>query len=70
VLLEKPALAGTVTAKFMIDADGHVTSSAASGLDPKVGSCVAQVIQGIEFPRPANNKAFEVVYPFVFRPAT
>jgi hypothetical protein len=69
-LVAKPALAGTVTAKFEISGNGHVTSSSASGLDPNVESCIAQAIRTIEFPKPIDNKTVDVVYPFTFRPAT
>jgi outer membrane biosynthesis protein TonB len=69
VLADKPALSGTLTTKFTINADGRVTSSAASGLDPKVESCVAQTVQAIEFPKPKDSKTVDVVYPFTFRPS-
>jgi hypothetical protein len=69
VLADKPALAGTLTTKFTIDAEGRVTASSASGIDPKVEKCVAQTIHAIEFPKPKDSKTVDVVYPFTFRPA-
>ncbi|KAB2897611.1 MAG: AgmX/PglI C-terminal domain-containing protein, partial [Kofleriaceae bacterium] len=68
-LLTKPSLAGTVTAKFFIAPNGSVASSEASGVDPTVASCVAQVIKGIEFPKPKGGGGVQVNYPFTFRSA-
>lgn len=65
-LLSKPGLSGTVKVSFTIGADGHVTNSAGSGVDPEVADCVAQVIKDIEFPKPKNGGTVEVNYPFVF----
>jgi hypothetical protein len=63
----KPALGGTVTARFVIDASGRVTTSAATGVDPALAACVAGVIEAIEFQRPASDNV-RVEYPFDFRP--
>jgi hypothetical protein len=62
-----PTLAGTVTVKFVIDAQGHVASSAGSGMAPAVTSCVVGVIQSIDFPKPASGTV-DVVYPLTFQP--
>ena len=43
-LLAEPKLAGTVTVKFTIEANGKVTSATGSGLHPTFDACVAQVI--------------------------
>ncbi len=67
-LTTKPKLAGTVHAQFTIGVDGKVTSSTGAGVDAAVASCVAEVIQDIEFPKPKNNGVVTVRYPFVFRP--
>jgi hypothetical protein len=67
-LVHKPKLAGTLTTKFGIDADGHVTSPSASGLDPKLEKCIAQTIQAIQFPKPRDNQTVSVVYALMFRP--
>jgi hypothetical protein len=69
-LASKPKLAGTLTARFTIGEHGSVTSTYASGVDPWVETCVAQVIGGIEFPKPKDNKKVDVVYPFTFRSPT
>ena len=65
----QPGARGHVTTKFSINADGHVTSSSASGLDPKVETCVAQTVEAIEFPKPKDSKTVDVAYPLTFRPA-
>jgi hypothetical protein len=69
-LLKAPRLAGTVEAEFTIGADGKVTASTATGVDAAVASCVADVIQQIEFPKPKNNSVASVKYPLVFRPGS
>jgi hypothetical protein len=65
-LLAKPALAGTVIVKFFIRPDGKVAAATASGVDPDIASCVADVIKEIEFPK-SNSGGAQVSYPFVFR---
>jgi len=67
-LLASPKIAGTLTATFTIGADGKVTRSRAKGVHPDVETCVATMIQRIEFPKPANGEV-EVSYPFTFAPA-
>ena len=67
-LLAQPTLEGTVTLKFRIAADGKVASAEASGLDTKVASCVADVIESLAFPAPKGGGAVDVTYPFTFRP--
>ncbi len=62
-----PDLKGTVTAKFVIGPDGLVATSEASGL-AGVDTCIAEVIKGIEFPKPKGSKV-TVVYPFTFAQA-
>ncbi|MBA3397465.1 MAG: AgmX/PglI C-terminal domain-containing protein [Deltaproteobacteria bacterium] len=66
-LIAKPTLHGTVTAEFLIAADGHVASSTASGGDAEVGACIAGVISRIEFPRSATGTSTQVRYPFLIR---
>ena len=39
-----------------------------SGVDPEVANCVADVIKGIEFPKPKGGGGVQVNYPFTFRP--
>lgn len=67
-LLGDPSLKGTVTAKFTIGRDGHVSGSTASGLTPAVASCVAEAIAAIQFPRPDGALSVTVTYPFAFHP--
>jgi hypothetical protein len=68
-LLAKPKLAGTVTTKFVISGNGTVTSSTATGVDTDVSTCVADAVQGIEFPKPKDGKDVNVTYAFTFTPA-
>jgi hypothetical protein len=65
-LLAKPALDGTVSVEFVIDGQGKVTKSTASGVDPNVASCVADAIKAIEFPAPKGGGAVIVNYPLLF----
>jgi len=69
-LASKPGLAGTVQVQFTIGGDGRVSSSSGSGVDATVASCVAEVIQNIEFPRPKTDGVVNVNYPFVFHPGS
>ena len=68
-LLAKSNLAGTVSTNFLITPNGNVASSTGSGVDPEVANCVANVIKGIEFPKPKGGGSVSVNYPFTFRPA-
>ena len=68
-LLAKSNLAGTVSTNFFITANGNVSSSSGTGVDPEVANCVANVIRGIEFPKPKGGGGVQVNYPFTFRPA-
>jgi len=61
-----PGISGTVTVTFVIGPDGLVAASDATGL-AGVDTCVAEVIKGIEFPKPKGSKV-NVVYPFTFTP--
>jgi hypothetical protein len=67
-LTGKPGLAGTVQTEFFITPSGKVSRATASGVDPEVASCVADVIKTIGFPKPKGDKGVQVAYPFVFRP--
>jgi hypothetical protein len=68
-LEKKPKLQGTVQVQFFIKPDGIVGSSSATGVDPTVATCVADVIRAIEFPKPRGGGGVQVNYPFSFRPA-
>lgn len=68
-LLARPNLSGTVITQFFVAPNGSVTSSQGSGFDYEVATCVADVIHGIEFPKPKNGGGVQVNYPFTFRPA-
>ncbi len=68
-LLSHPALAGTVTAQFFISPNGSVASARATGVSPEVATCVADVLRGIEFPKPRGGGGVQINYPFTFRTA-
>ncbi len=73
-----PGLAGTITAEFTIDADGRAKAVTASGVDDNVATCIAGVIENIEFPAPKPGPSAVVRVPLTFhatqpakpRPAT
>jgi outer membrane biosynthesis protein TonB len=67
-LADDETLQGTTKVTFAIGADGRVTSSVAAGFDAAVGTCVAQIVEGIRFPIPAGGGTLRVSYPFAFRP--
>jgi len=69
-LLVRPGLAGTAVVQFFIKPDGQVSHANASGVDPDVDVCMAEVIRNIEFPKPKNGAGVQVSYPFTFRPPT
>lgn len=66
-LLAKPSLEGTLMVHFFIDREGNVTSTTATGVDPAVATCVADVIKTIQFPKPPGGGGVQVNYPFNFR---
>ncbi len=68
-LLAKPTLAGTVVTQFTITESGAVGSASGSGVSPEVSSCMANVVKGIEFPKPKGTGGVSVTYPFTVRPA-
>ncbi len=68
-LLATPSLEGTVRTQFVIGPAGRVTSASASGVAPEVARCIADVLEGIEFPAPKGGDTVVVTYPFMFRPA-
>jgi hypothetical protein len=66
-LLIHPGLEGTVVTQFVIDQDGTVAGSTASGVNTEVAACVADVITTIQFPKPKGGGVVKVRYPFAFR---
>jgi hypothetical protein len=69
-LQTNPALAGRVTVRFEIGADGSVTQASDGGSDlrdPGVVTCVARSFKALSFPQPEAGTV-TVVYPIVFAP--
>jgi len=67
-LLVNPNLSGTVTAEFtIVAATGAVKYSTASGVDPTVATCIADVISNLTFPvQPSARDTIRFSYPFLF----
>ena len=65
----EPKEAGKVVSTFVIDANGKVSKSDASGISNEVDQCVAAVIKSIEFPKPKGGNQVQVTYPFTFQPS-
>ena len=66
-LVVKPTLRGTVTVEWVIGPDGRVATATARGLkNAEVESCIASVIQGVEFPKPTSEVKVEC--PLTLRP--
>lgn len=59
--IARPTLGGKVTARFVIDRSGRVTSATAKGVDAAVSSCIAEVIRGLEFPEPTRGNTRVVI---------
>ncbi|MFO0761704.1 MAG: AgmX/PglI C-terminal domain-containing protein [Byssovorax sp.] len=69
-LRRDPSLAGRVTVRFLILANGEVGSAADGGSslsDAGVVSCVVRGFQGLSFPAPESGSV-TVTYPIVFAP--
>jgi hypothetical protein len=66
-LVRDPSLGGKVTAQFSIRPNGTVVAAKASGVDSGVASCIAAVIEKLQFPKPTGNGLVSVSYPFIFR---
>jgi hypothetical protein len=66
--LKQPKLAGTVTIRFVIEANGKPTSVEATGLDPNVAGCIVDVVKGITFMPPTSHKPIAVEIPRTFAP--
>lgn len=67
---ERPGLAGTVTLRFVIDADGEVVSSdiAESSLeDNATESCMVDKVRAIDFPAPKSGQKTTWSLPFHFQ---
>lgn len=73
-LLANATISGVLDVHFLIQVDGRVSTVETSGVSPAVSSCVAEVIQKIEFPAqragiPDRRAVTDVRYPFELRTA-
>ncbi len=71
-LLRNPALAGRVTARFVIDRDGAVAKAGNGGSDlpdAAVIACVVEAFAGLSFPQPEGG-IVTVTYPITFSSPT
>jgi hypothetical protein len=64
-LLGNPDLEGTVNVSFLLASSGAVLGVDAQGVDGEVDSCIKGVVEGIKFPRLADQGSFQIKYPFV-----
>ena len=72
-LANNPTLAGKITARFVIAADGSVSSASDGGStmpDKSVIACALKVFQAMTFPKPADGATVTVNYPIVFASAS
>jgi hypothetical protein len=67
-LAKQSDLRGTVQTQFFIAPTGIVVASSASGVDPAVAVCIADLLKTVEFPKPKGGGGVQVSYPFTFRP--
>jgi hypothetical protein len=71
-LRNDPKLTGTVVTKFVIDAQGAVSSAARDGsttlTDAGVVSCITQKFSNFSFPQPEGGGIVTVVYPLILEP--
>jgi hypothetical protein len=71
-LAQDPDLSGKIVVKFVIAADGTVSSSSVKSStmgNAIVEACVAKRFQSLLFPEPLGGGIVIVSYPFVFQPA-
>jgi hypothetical protein len=70
-LMKDPQLAGRVTIKFVIEADGGVGSAVVEAnelSEPQVGQCISGAVLKWNFPKPRGGGNVIVIYPFVLTP--
>jgi len=65
-LRDSAGIGGVMTVQFLITRTGAVTSVIGAGFDGELADCVAHVIGGIVFPKPAD--LVQVVVPLIFHP--
>jgi hypothetical protein len=64
-----PSLAGRITFRWTVTPTGSVTGvqqHVSTVSDPKVASCIKQVLERLRFPKP-DGGSVEISYPFIFR---
>ena len=69
-LVRNPKLGGKVAVKFVITADGSVSSAITAQTtmnDAKVESCINARVKSWQFPKPKGGGVVIVTYPFLFK---
>ncbi|MFO0564350.1 MAG: DUF2330 domain-containing protein [Polyangiaceae bacterium] len=54
----------TLSARFQIDAEGHVAGESATAQNKRLGACAARLLGGVRFPKPERPISVEVVVRF------
>jgi len=67
-LVRDPSIAGEIVVKFVVEADGSVSSATAeeATLPDEVVDCILGVFDQMVFPEPTNGGIVISTYPFVF----
>jgi TonB family protein len=69
-LSQQPDLQGRIAIKFVIAADGKVTTAdVMHGMQEHVDACVQKVVKSMRFPKPDGGGVVTVQYPFIFKAA-
>ena len=72
VLQRSPNKSGKMKVKFVVAANGRVTSAKVTSdsvRDARMGSCVTGAIKRWKFPNPRGGQKVDINYPFVFNPS-
>lgn len=67
-LLAEPSLSGVLAMQFVIDTNGKVTSTSASGVHADVATCIRARIETIQFPKPKSGGVVQVTTTLTFKP--
>ncbi len=70
-LRSRPGLAGRITVRFTVEADGSVSAADIDHSDlaaPDVESCLLARVRELRFPAIGGGGTIRIMYPFVFTP--